>query len=144
MKPQSLTQWVQLCIKTHCMILAAKTKKKEKGNTVDYVTHQQKRRKFTTFSKKAHFFLGTKLRASSHVGLRQGTLSNLMDNVLIPISPANAEMGLMWLLLAKVFNKSRRRNRTSGKRTVLRRIHGMTCWLVFNFDPKVELRCWGQ
>lgn len=83
-----------------------KKKKKRKGNTVGYITHQQKRRKFTTFSKKAQFFLGTKLRASSHVGLRQGTLSNLMDNVLIPISPANAEMGLMRLFLAKVFNKS--------------------------------------
>lgn len=68
-QPQSLTQWVQLYIKTHCMILAAKTKK-EKGNTVDYITHKWKRRKFTTFSKKTHFFLGTKLRASSHVGLR--------------------------------------------------------------------------
>ena len=68
-----------------------------------------------------------------------------MDNVLIPISPVNAEMGLMWLFLEKVFNKSQRHNfRTSGKSTVLRRIHRMTCWLVFNVDPKVELRCWGQ
>lgn len=51
-----------------------------------YVTLTGKKENLLLSEERHIFFPGTKLSISSHVGLRKGTLSNLMDNVLIPIS----------------------------------------------------------